>query len=194
MRQDLVKLIETQEDVTNAIILTHNIDFVFLQLIVLSALRRCGRPTLTVFADAHCAAETFAYQWPVLSTLGTRYRVVPVAMEPGFRFHPKELLLSGPIKANLWIGSGNLTFGGWRENAEAWVHFESDKDTTGPFAAFQAYLQEILHRVPISGPVQDEVDEAFDGQTHPWAREMDAPSGLLGRAGGAPTLIQRMAV
>lgn len=194
MRQDLVKLIETQEDATNAIVLTHNIDFVFLQMIVLSALRHCGRPTLTVFADAHCAAEAFAYQSPVLSTLGTRYRVVPVAMEPGFRFHPKALLLSGPTKATLWIGSGNLTFGGWKENAEAWVHFESDRDTTGPFAAFRAYLHEILRRVPIPGPVQDEVDEAFDGQTHPWAKEMDEPSGLLGRAGSGVSLLQRMAM
>jgi hypothetical protein len=118
----LVKLIETQEDATNAIVLTHNIDFVFLQMIVVSALRHCGRPTLTVFADAHCAAEAFAYQSQVLSTLGTRYRVVPVAMEPGFRFHPKALLLSGPTKATLLIGSGNLTFGGWKENAETWVH------------------------------------------------------------------------
>jgi len=84
MRQDLIKLIESQEDVTNIIVLTHNIDFVFIQLIVLPALRRCGRPTFTVFADAQCATETFTYQSPVLTGLGIRYRVVPVAMEPGF--------------------------------------------------------------------------------------------------------------
>ena len=101
MRQDLIKLIEAQEDVTNVIVLTHNIDFVFIQLIVLPALRRCGRPTLTVFADAQCATETFTYQSPVLTGLGTRYRVVPVAMESGFRFHPKALLLSSPAKSLL---------------------------------------------------------------------------------------------
>jgi hypothetical protein len=94
MRKDLIKLIEAQGDVTNAIVLTHNIDFVFLQLIVIPALRRCGRPTLTVFADAQCAADSFAYQSAVLSGLGTRYRVVPVAMEPGFRFHPKVWITS----------------------------------------------------------------------------------------------------
>ncbi len=100
MRQDLVKLIETQEDVTNAIILTHNIDFVFLQLIVLSALRRCGRPTLTVFADAHCAAETF--RLPVAGPKharhslpsgarchGTRIQVPPQGT-PAFRSHQGE--------------------------------------------------------------------------------------------------------
>jgi len=194
MRQDLIKLIEAQEDVTNVIVLTHNIDFVFIQLIVLPALRRCGRPTLTVFADAQCATETFTYQSPVLTGLGTRYRVVPVAMEPGFRFHPKALLLSSPAKSTLLVGSGNLTFGGWRENAEVWIRFDSDKDSTAPFTAFRAYLTNILTRVPLTGPVQDEVDEAFDGRTRPWAREMDPPSGLLGRVGRGPTVLEQIAM
>jgi hypothetical protein len=193
VRQDLLKLIEAHEDVTNVIILTHNIDFVFIQLMVLPALRRCGRPTLTIFADSQCATETFGYQAPVLSGLGTRYRVVPVAMEPGFRFHPKALFLSSPDKATLLVGSGNLTFGGWRENAEIWIRFASDKDSTGPFAAFRGYLSEILSRLPLVGPVQDEVEEAFDGRTHPWAENMAAPAGLVGRIGAGPTLLEKMA-
>jgi HKD family nuclease len=192
MRQDLIKLIEAQEDVTNVIVLTHNIDFVFIQLIVLPALRRCGQPTLTIFSDAQCATETFAYQSPVLTGLGIRYRVVPVAMEYGFRFHPKSLLLSSPAKATLLVGSGNLTFGGWRENAEIWIRFDSDKDSTAPFAAFRAYLSDILTRVPLTGPIQDEVEETFDGHTRPWAREMDPPSGLLGKVGRGPTLLEQM--
>ena len=192
MRQDLIKLIEAQEDVTNIIVLTHNIDFVFIQLVVLPALRRCGRPTLTVFSDAQCATETFSYQSAVLTGLGIRYRVVPVAMEYGFRFHPKALLLSSPTKASLLVGSGNLTFGGWRENAEVWIRFDSDKDSTGPFAAFRAYLSDILTRVPLTGPIQDEVEEAFDSRTRPWAREMDPPSGILGKVGRGPTLLEQM--
>jgi hypothetical protein len=194
MRQDLIKLIEAQGDVTNAIVLTHNIDFVFVQLIVIPALRRCGRPTLTVFADAQCAAEAFSYQSPVLSGLGTRYRTVPVAMEPGFRFHPKALLLSGPEKATLLIGSGNLTFGGWRENAEVWIRFDSDQDTTAPFSAFRNYLLDILARVPLSDSIRDEVDEAFDGHSRHWAMDMDQPSGLLGRLGSGPELLEQMGV
>lgn len=193
MRQDLLKLIEDHEDVTNAIILTHNIDFVFVQQIVVPALRRCGRPTFTIFADSQCASETFTHQAPVLAGLGTRYRVVSVAMKPGFRFHPKAILLSSPAKATLLVGSGNLTFGGWRENAEIWIHFNSDKDSTGPFAAFHAYLRDLLSRLPLVGPIQDEVEEAFDGRTHPWAAEMAQPSGLLGRIGTGPTLLEQMA-
>jgi hypothetical protein len=193
MRQDLLKLIEAHDDVTNAIILTHNIDFVFIQQMVVPALRRCGRPTFTIFADSQCASETFGHQAPVLTGLGTRYRVVTVAMEPGFRFHPKALLLSSPDKATLLVGSGNLTFGGWRENAEIWIHFNSDTDSTAPFASFRAYLTDILSKLPLVGPIQDEVEEAFDDQTHPWAADMAQPSGLLGRMGTGPTLLEQMA-
>jgi hypothetical protein len=111
MRQDLLKIIEGQEDVTNVITLTHNIDFVFIQLMLLPVLRRCGRPTLTIFADAQCATETFGYQSPVLTGLGTRYRVVPVAMEPGFRFHPKALFLLEAATLPLVAGERTLKYG-----------------------------------------------------------------------------------
>ena len=51
MRADVLEVISSAKDVTNAVILTHNIDFVFVQTLVLSAFRRCGHPTITVFAD-----------------------------------------------------------------------------------------------------------------------------------------------
>jgi hypothetical protein len=192
VRQDLIEIIKAHEEITNAIILTHNIDFVFLQLVVLSALRRCGRPTLTVFADAQCAGESFARQAPVLNTLGIRYRVVPVAMEPGFRFHPKALLLSGSNKATLVVGSGNLTFGGWSENAEVWLRFDSERDEMGPFTAFRLYLENVLKRVPLLDAVWDEVSETFDEQTRTWAKGMGSPSGLLGRVGMGRSLLDEM--
>ena len=61
MRRDLLKIVAGAKDVTNAIILTHNIDFVFVQAVVIPALRKCGSPTLTVFADADCAAQAYGY-------------------------------------------------------------------------------------------------------------------------------------
>ena len=42
MRSDVLDVISSARDVTNAIVLTHNIDFVFVQTVVLSAFRRCG--------------------------------------------------------------------------------------------------------------------------------------------------------
>ena len=172
MRSDVLEVIWSARDITNVVVLTHNIDFVFLQSVVMSAFRRCGSPSITIFADSGCAAETFAQQRAVLTDLGARYRVVPVAMDAGFRFHPKALLLTGETAGALLVGSGNLTFGGWRENAEIWTRFESENDGTGPFHAFRAYLADVLERVVLPEAVEREVAEAFDASTKPWLSEV----------------------
>ena len=173
MREDVLKIIQSTKDVTNAVILSHNIDFVFVQAVVIPALRKCGSPKLTIFADADCAAQTYQHQARVLSSLGLRYRVVPVAMKTGFRFHPKAVLLSGPKAATLLIGSGNLTFGGWRENGEIWCRYDSKTDGTGVFAAFHAYMHEIVELcAPPRATIATEIGEAFDANTRTWAADM----------------------
>ena len=195
MRSDVLELISSARNITNAVVLTHNIDFVFVQTVVLSAFRRCGNPTITVFADSGCATEAFAQQKAVLAGLGIRYRVVPVEMGPGFRFHPKAILLSGEQAGTLLVGSGNLTFGGWRENGEIWTRFESGTDGAGPFHAFRVYLDEVLKRVVLSETVEREVAEAFDPSRKSWlstgATDYDA---LVGRVGSGSALLDRMLV
>ena len=195
MRSDLLEAISSARGVTNAVILTHNIDFVFVQTVVLSAFRRCGNPTITVFADSSCAAGSFAQQKDVLDGLGVRYRVVPVEMGPGSRFHPKAILLSGEQGGTLLVGSGNLTFGGWRENGEIWTRFESGTDGPGPFHAFRGYLDEVLKRVALPGTVQREVEEAFDPNRKSWFSTGAADErALIGRVGSGPTLLDQMLV
>jgi hypothetical protein len=193
MRDDVLKTISSARDVTNAIVLTHNIDFIFIQTVVLRAMRGCGHPALTIFADAACATDSFKHQHPLLSSLGVRYRVVPVAMEAGFRFHPKAVFLSGEQAATLLVGSGNLTFGGWRENAEIWQQFDSEQDGAAPFFAFKDYLAGVLDRVPLPDAVISEVDEAFDEKTKLWtATDATGPAGLVGRAGSGDSMLGKM--
>ena len=115
MRSDVLKVVSSARNVTNAIVLTHNIDFVFVQTVALSAFRRCGHPTITVFADSGCAADSFAQQRAVLTDLGVRYRVVPVAMGTGFRFHPKAVLLTGEQEGSCsWGAAISPSAGGVR--------------------------------------------------------------------------------
>lgn len=192
MRDDLLKAIAASKDVTNAIILTHNIDFVFLQTLVLSTFRRCGHPAITVFADAQCATESFSHQAPLLDGLGVRYRVVPVAMSPGYRFHPKAVLLSSEKDGTLFVGSGNLTFGGWRENAEVWMRFDASSDGAAVFREFELYARQILERVPLAAAIADELTEAFDATNRPWLSQgpISTSPTLLGRAGGGAPLLE----
>lgn len=192
MRQDLLKIISGTKDVTNAIILTHNIDFVFVQSVVIPALRKCGSPSVSIFADAECATRAYEYQARALVGLGRRYRVVPVAMRPGWRFHPKALLLAGPESATLLVGSGNLTFGGWRENGEVWFRYDSEEDGTRALAAFRGYLHEVLGMCRDSETLVLEVEEAFDPSTRRWADGMEEPGVLLGRVGRGERLVERV--
>lgn len=185
MRADLLHQVATMRDVTNAILLTHNIDFVFLQSVAMSYLRRCGDPSLTIFADADCAAASYHAQRELLDGMGTRYRVVPIRMHAGFVFHPKALLLTGPQQATLYVGSGNLTFGGFRQNGEVWSRFAATDDGRAVFDEFRAYLSTLLSHVPMPGTIQAEIDDAFDARTKFWLG--NAPAGLpslIGRAGG----------
>jgi len=116
-------------------------------------------------------------------------------MKPGFRFHPKALLLSGPKAATLLVGSGNLTFGGWRENGEIWSQFETDRDGTSTFAAFHGYMREIVELCPQPREtVTSEVEEAFDPNSRAWATDMDSPGGLLGRAGLGGSMLDQVKV
>src|SRR5262249_18436019 len=96
-----------------AIVLTHNIDFLFVESLVIPHLRAIGSPQLTIFADAACAANCYQTQEMLVSKLGSRYRVVPIDLGQARRFHPKALFVAGNDSASLAVGSGNTTYGGW---------------------------------------------------------------------------------
>jgi len=194
MRQNLLASIKSEKELGSAIILTHNIDFIFLQLVVLPALKAAGQPKLTIFTDALCAADTFESQAPLIGGIGVNYRVVPVAMPQGFRFHPKAILLSGNENAKLLIGSGNLTYGGWIENAEIWSELDATRDGTAQFAWFYNYLSEIAQSIPFPETIVSEVNEAFDAQNHRWAIDLASPDGLVGVMGNRfPPLVDQFA-
>ena len=129
MRRNVLTWLTAQvPNARHALILTHNIHFLFVQSVLATRLRQAGNPRLTIFADAACAAQAFGEQRALLDGLGVRYRVVSVDLGPARRFHPKALLLVGPDRAALAIGSGNLTHGGMAANHEAWTFAVSDAD------------------------------------------------------------------
>lgn len=190
MRQNVLDWVTAKvQSATTAVVLTHNIDFLFVQSILLPRLRHIGHPRLTIFADAACAAATYDQQHRLLTGLGTRYRVVPVDLGPGRRFHPKAIFLAGKSNAALAVGSGNLTHGGWSANREIWSDFATDsQEGLAAVAAFKAYLQQILGLIPMRERVEEQVIGAFSPQENPWATDLPEPAGLLGSPAPDPLL------
>jgi hypothetical protein len=128
----LQRLVETTGRATTAVVLTHNIDFMFAQAILVNRLRKSGAPRLTAFADAGCAAGSFTRQSAMADRVGRSFRVVPVDLGQARRFHPKAIFLAGPEGPNLAVGSGNLGHGGWSGNREIWTFF---RDRRSPLSA-----------------------------------------------------------
>ena len=101
--------------------------------------------------------------------------------------------MSGEQAATLLVGSGNLTFGGWRENAEVWTHFESGRDAAAPFVAFKDYLTEVVKRIALPGAVMAEIDDAFCPKGKTWlSAEGTNDRVLIGRVGTGSALIEQM--
>lgn len=163
--------------VSHAVVLTHNIDFLFVQSVLVPRLRAMGQPRLTIFADAMCAAGSYKEQRRLLDGLGVRYRVVPVDLGPGRRFHPKAILLCNAERAAAAIGSGNLTHGGLSANHEAWAFGVSDGDGANLVASLRDYLDTVCGLVPLSGAIRESMDDVFSAD-HAWLADLPPASGL----------------
>ncbi|MCQ2005697.1 hypothetical protein [Rhizobium sp. NRK18] len=173
-----------------AIVLTHNIDFLFVESILLPRLRDLGSPQLTIFADAACAANTFHMQERLVTKLGTRYRVVAVDLGNARRFHPKAIFLYGDTSASLAVGSGNATHGGWSSNQEVWSDFLFPGDGGPEIAAFIPYLERILDCVPSAGQIKAETLGNLSLASNSWCATLPAPGGLAWTPQAKPLLEQ----
>lgn len=192
MRASILREIEALNGVTHAFVLTHDIDFLFVQGLVLRALRTAGEPALTVFADAGCAAVSYKGQASLAVGLGQRYRLVPVALASRGRFHPKAVLLASPNEATLFVGSGNLTFGGWCDNGEVWTRFRTADGEGSAISAFRAYVDELITGLPLADVLAAELEAAFDPTSRAWANPLPEPRHLVGRLGYGPSLLARL--
>lgn len=177
----------------NAIVLTHNIDFLFVESVVIPRLRAIGSPQLTIFADAACAAGSYQTQQTLVSKLGLRYRVVPIHLGQARRFHAKAIFLSGNDSSGLAVGSGNMTYGGWSGNKEIWTDFLAPGNGDAQIASFRDYLAAILSYVPDPAGIRSEVLGLFDAPENSWARALPEASGLAWTPSTAPMLNQILA-
>lgn len=179
MRRNVIAWLSQQfTDATHAVVLTHNIDFLFVQSVLMPRLRWAGNPRVTIFADANCAVSTYSDQHALLDGLGTRYRVVQVDLGPMRRFHPKALLLSNRQRAICAIGSGNLTHGGMSANHEAWTFGASENEGAGLLAGLRDYIRMLVGLLPLAEPLRDSIDAIFD-EEQAWVADLPPASRLV---------------
>jgi len=150
---------------TSCIALTYNVDLGWFERFVLRQLRRQGVRQFLVFADRAQLSKTIETDLDLLHGLGRSYAALGIQATPSF--HPKLLLLTGERAARLYVGSGNLTTGGYarnREIFERWHVTEADAAIPGAFEAARRFLDELcakhLQRDPPSF-VRNALDAAF---------------------------------
>lgn len=106
---------------STALFLTYDFDAVFFERVVLRELWAGGTGDVLVVADSSRIDASLGRWDSGLIHLGRRYQLVRAAVNGAF--HPKVIFRAGSSGAVAWIGTGNLTFGGWggnREMSTAW--------------------------------------------------------------------------
>ena len=112
-----------------AVLSTYSFDPFFFERLVLPSLWAGGSKSVIVYADAREVRRALAQPVGTLRHLGRRYFLIPV--ESSGAFHPKVFLRLGHDGGLAWVGSGNLTRGGWGANSElasTWALGSDDGD------------------------------------------------------------------
>ena len=135
-----------EEGYETALILTYSFDPLFFERIVLRDLWTGGMNECVVVADQHALEDALVRAAGQVRYLGRRYRLITPLGDA--RQHAKLMLRSGPSGALVWVGSGNLTFGGWGDNKElatAWRIDPADRLAVALFAALVENIAPLLH-------------------------------------------------
>jgi len=175
-----------------ALCTTYNASFPFFEEVVLRRLRGSGCRHIVVLADAARVAEELASVARRPSYAGDVYTLAP--MPTAAAFHPKVLLLVGPKRARLYVGSHNLTYAGFTANLEVTgrVEVAGKDDRTG-----QALLADVLQWIErVSAeqtPAIRDAIRAFSAFTD--ARPGPAPIGdtfFVGTETTGPSVFERV--
>lgn len=98
-----------------ALFLSFTTDLGFFEEIALGVTQATGA-RITVVGDVGMARND-----PRAVRRAGRSYVAGLAWANSAAFHPKLMVLAGPDRATIAIGSGNTTLAGWQDNAELWT-------------------------------------------------------------------------
>lgn len=125
---------------TSAMCLTYAFDPLFFERVILSDLWYGGTGDIVVVGDQAQIDEATSRCVGQVRHLGRRYHL---SHAKATTFHSKVLLRVGPKGAAFWVGTGNLTHGGWGGNQELAVSWKVTADD--PVGA--SSVRRVVHRV-----------------------------------------------
>lgn len=105
-----------------AIVATYNASFGFYERVLLRRLQAVGCRAHLLLTDARQCSRAFATEEDLPEHAGAEYGLLPVRAAGAF--HPKFVLLLGPKRARLIIGSHNVTLCGFGLNREVTSLFD----------------------------------------------------------------------
>jgi hypothetical protein len=119
-------------------------DLGFFEAFALGVTQACGA-RVTVVDDAAVSS----YDPRAVRRAGRGYLPGHAACQGAF--HPKVVVIAGPARATVAIGSGNLTLAGWQANAELWTVLRGNTDRCPSVLADLArWLRELPEHVRFS--------------------------------------------
>ena len=160
-----------------ALLTTYSFDPYFFERLVLPDLWAGGSNSVLVLVDQRELRSALSSHLGKLRHLGRRYLLQPVRW-PG-AFHPKTFLRLGDEGGLAWVGSNNLTRGGWGGNSElgsAWKLDTSVLDGCGWLPSFLYFLDSTT-----AGLAKDLI---YKAQRLPWLEDIPQESNphvLIGR-------------
>jgi len=167
-----------------ALLLSYSFDPAFFEHLVLPDLVKGRIEETAVLADALQVEQSLGRNLFPLTHLGRRYLLAPVALPGGGAFHPKIWVRAGAEGGVAWVGSGNLTRGGWGHNteaAQAWAFGPEQQDTGAWIPDVLALMSELA-----GSPLLDRAMERFSGLE--WLPGAGGNGGAPGGASSAPSV------
>lgn len=120
----------------SAIFLTYTLNLRYFEQIILPELARAGITRIVIISDERGYRDALELGLRGVEGIGRQYVCAPVhSLHHGLQ-HAKVVLLSGPRRGRLLVGSGNLTMQGWTRNLEAFCRFDHEE---GSQAAVERY-------------------------------------------------------
>lgn len=140
-----------------ALFLSFTTDLGFFETVVLGVAQACGARVSLVGDAAMSMIDPRAVR-----RAGRVY--LPGQAVCDGAFHPKLVVLVGPKRATVAIGSGNVTLAGWQANAELWTVLRADQShAPGLFGELAGWLSGLPERVRFSSGVPEALKRVADG-------------------------------